>query len=118
MEVLLKNIQLSDKAIELYLRCIGQQPLSSFELYSILPNITKEDLNNTIKELIESFELLAVHYDMLHLLLVGDQDQRRPLSENIMASINNHKHIHLLPDTDDLPGYLAVMDIFVLASRL
>ena len=69
-----------------------------------------------LKELIESFELLAAHYDMLHLLLVGDQDQRCPLRENIMASINNHKHIHLLPDTDDLPSYLTVMDIFVLAS--
>ena len=54
MEELLKNIQLSDKAIELYLRCIGQQPLSSFELYSILPNISQEDFSNTIKELTEA----------------------------------------------------------------
>jgi len=54
MEELLKNIQLSDKAIELYLRCIGQAPLSSFELYSLLPNISKEDLSNTIKELVET----------------------------------------------------------------
>ncbi len=54
MEGLLKNIQLSDKAIELYLRCIGQQPLSSYELYSILPNISLEDFTNIIKELIEA----------------------------------------------------------------
>ena len=40
MEELLKNIQLSDKAIELYLRCIGQQPLSLFELYSIMSQIS------------------------------------------------------------------------------
>ncbi|MHA2290454.1 MAG: hypothetical protein ACXABG_16835, partial [Promethearchaeota archaeon] len=54
MEELLKNIRLSDKALELYLKCIGQQPLSSFELFSISPNVTQEELSNTIKELTEA----------------------------------------------------------------
>jgi len=53
MEELLKNIQLSDRAIELYMRCIGQQPLSSFELFSLLPNVSQEEFSNTIKELVE-----------------------------------------------------------------
>jgi len=54
MEELLKNIQLSDRAIKLYLRCIGQEPLSSFELCSILPNISQEEFSDTIKELIDA----------------------------------------------------------------
>lgn len=54
MEELLKNIQLSDGAIKLYLRCIGQEPLSSFELCSILPNISQEEFSDTIKELIDA----------------------------------------------------------------
>ena len=69
-----------------------------------------------IGELIESFKFLAEHYDTLHLLLVGDQDDRRPLNDDIMKTINRHKHIHLLPGTNDLPSYLAAMDIFVLPS--
>ena len=54
MEELLKNIQISDKAIELYLRCIGQPSLSSFELYSIVPNISQEEFSNTIQILVEA----------------------------------------------------------------
>ena len=54
MEELLKNIQLSDRAIKLYLRCIGQEPLSSFELYSILPNISQEEFSEILKELIDA----------------------------------------------------------------
>ena len=54
MEELLKNIQLSDKAVELYSRCIGQQPLTSFELFSILPNVSQEEFSNIIKELVEA----------------------------------------------------------------
>jgi hypothetical protein len=54
MKDLLKNIQLSDKAIELYLRCVGQAPLSLFELFSILPNISQEEFSNIIKELSEA----------------------------------------------------------------
>ncbi|NHJ19307.1 MAG: hypothetical protein EAX91_00080 [Candidatus Lokiarchaeota archaeon] len=54
MKDLLKSIQLSDTALELYLRCVGQAPLSSFELFSILPNISQEDFSNIIKELTEA----------------------------------------------------------------
>ena len=63
MEELLKNIQLSDKAIELYLRCIGQLPLSSFELYSLLPNISQEDFSNIIKELSEAGLFVSIELE-------------------------------------------------------
>ncbi|MBY8980963.1 MAG: hypothetical protein KGD72_11280 [Candidatus Lokiarchaeota archaeon] len=54
MEEFLKNFQLSDNAIKLYFKCIGQQPLSSDELYSLLPNISKEEFNNILGDLIEN----------------------------------------------------------------
>jgi len=69
MEELLKNIQLSDKAIELYLRCIGQQPLSLFELYSILPNISQEYFSNTIRELVEAGLLVPIKLQDSNLVL-------------------------------------------------
>ena len=54
MEEFLKNIQLSDSAIKLYIRCIGRQPLSSLELYSILPNISQEDFTIVLGDLIDN----------------------------------------------------------------
>ncbi|MHA1460366.1 MAG: hypothetical protein ACTSO8_02710 [Promethearchaeota archaeon] len=60
MEEFLKNMQLSDRAIKLYLQCIGQEPLSSFELYSILPNISQEEFSNIIKELIDAGLLVPI----------------------------------------------------------
>ena len=69
MEELLKNIQLSDKAIELYLRCIGQLPLTSFELYSILPNLSQEDFSDTIKELIERGLFITIKHQDSDLFL-------------------------------------------------
>ena len=54
MEEFLKNFQLSDNAIKLYFKCIGQQPLSSNELYSLLPNISQEEFNNVLGDLIDN----------------------------------------------------------------
>jgi len=54
MEEFLKNFQLSDNAIKLYIKCLGQQPLSSSELYSFLPNISQEDFNNVLEDIIDN----------------------------------------------------------------
>jgi uncharacterized protein (UPF0216 family) len=54
MEEFLKNFQLSDNAIKLYIKCLGQQPLSSSELYSFLPNISLEDFNNVLGDIIDN----------------------------------------------------------------
>jgi len=54
MEEFLKNFQLSDNAIKLYIKCIGQQPLSSLELYSFLPNMPQEDFNKVLGALIDN----------------------------------------------------------------
>ena len=54
MEEFLKNFQLSDNAIKLYTKTIGRQPLSSVELYSLLPNISQEEFNNVLGDLIDN----------------------------------------------------------------
>ena len=54
MEEFLKNFQLSDNAIKLYVKCLGQQPLSSSELHSFLPNISQEDFNNILEDIIDN----------------------------------------------------------------
>jgi len=54
MEEFLKNFQLSDNAIKLYLKSIGQQPQSSLELQSLLPNLSKEDIFVIISDLIDN----------------------------------------------------------------
>ncbi|MFX1288419.1 MAG: hypothetical protein ACFFFY_07645, partial [Promethearchaeota archaeon] len=96
MEEFLKNIQLSDKAIELYIRCIGQQPLSSFELYSIFPNISQEDFSNTIQELIESGLFVPVKpQDSLSILQYLALPPINPILNyysNINANLDNIKN--------------------------
>ncbi len=69
MEDFLKNMQLSDRAIKLYLRCIGQEPLSSFELYSILPNISQEEFSDTIKELTDASLFVPIKLQNSNLIL-------------------------------------------------
>ena len=54
MEEFLKNFQLSDNAIKLYIKSLGQQPLSSSELYSFLPNISQEEFNNVLGDIIDN----------------------------------------------------------------
>ncbi len=54
MEEFLKNFQLSDNAIKLYIKCLGQQPFSSVELYSFMPNISQEDFNNVLEDIIDN----------------------------------------------------------------
>ncbi|MHA1349253.1 MAG: hypothetical protein ACTSPZ_00285 [Promethearchaeota archaeon] len=54
MEEFLKNFQLSDNAIKLYIKSIGRQPLSSIELYSLLSNISQKEFNSALDDLIDN----------------------------------------------------------------
>ena len=54
MEEFLKNFQLSDNAIKLYIKSIGRQPLSSIELYSLLSNISQKEFNRALEDLIDN----------------------------------------------------------------
>ncbi len=51
MEDFLKQIQLSEHAIKIYLNSLGRKPLSSNELYSMVPTLSQEEYLNIINEL-------------------------------------------------------------------
>jgi hypothetical protein len=53
VEELLHQIQLSEFAIKIYLKSLGRTPLSSFELYSIVSNISGDSFKAAINELVE-----------------------------------------------------------------
>jgi len=53
MEDFLKQLHLSDNATQIYLKCLGKAPLSSFEIYSIVPKLSQEEYTQIINELIE-----------------------------------------------------------------
>ena len=53
MEDFLKQLRLSDEAIQIYLKGLGKAPLSSFEIYSIVPKLSQEEYSNRLNELLE-----------------------------------------------------------------
>jgi len=69
-----------------------------------------------IVELLEAFEALAADRSDVHLMLVGEQDERAPLPASIQSLIKRNRRVHTLGRTDDMPGHLAAMDVCVLAS--
>jgi len=53
MEDFLKQLNLSDDATQIYLKCLGKAPLSSFEIYSIVPKLSQEEYTQTLNELLD-----------------------------------------------------------------
>ena len=53
MEDFLKTLNLSDNATHIYLKCLGKAPLSSFEIYSIVPKLSQDEYTETLNELSE-----------------------------------------------------------------
>ena len=49
-------------------------------------------------------------------MLIGDQDHRNPLKNDVLGKIAESKSIHQIDFTQELPSYLAALDIFVLPS--
>jgi glycosyltransferase involved in cell wall biosynthesis len=72
--------------------------------------------DKNLKELLEAFYNIYERSMKVHLLMVGDQDKRSPLSEEIMADIRSHPAVHLVPFRENVQDYFAAMDIFVLPS--
>lgn len=70
-----------------------------------------------IAELVKVVNLLQRKYANLHLVMVGHTDQRNPFTKEIFDNLSEKNHIHVIPFTDDLPNYLAAMDIVVLVSH-
>jgi hypothetical protein len=53
MEDFLKTLNLSDNATRIYLKSLGKAPLSSFEIYSIVPKLSQDEYTETLDELSE-----------------------------------------------------------------
>ncbi|MFX1496128.1 MAG: hypothetical protein ACFFBH_01240 [Promethearchaeota archaeon] len=60
MEEFLKQIQLSEYAIKIYIDSLGRKPLSSNELYSLIPIISQQEFLKVIKELEAAGLLLSI----------------------------------------------------------
>jgi glycosyltransferase involved in cell wall biosynthesis len=73
-------------------------------------------LEKGISELIEAFRSIRQNNCRVHLLLVGDQDQRNPLPHNIVALINSEKGVQTAPFSENVASYIVAMDILVLPS--
>jgi len=75
--------------------------------------LTKE---KGILELLAAFGNIRKSNHKVHMILFGDQDQRKPLPNETLELINEDPRIHLIPFTENVQSYIAAMDIFVLAS--
>ncbi|NVM35567.1 MAG: hypothetical protein HWN81_08215 [Candidatus Lokiarchaeota archaeon] len=54
MDDFLRKLQLSENAIEIYLKSLRKIPLTYYELYSIVPKTTPEEFNKSISELLDA----------------------------------------------------------------
>lgn len=65
--------------------------------------------------LVEAFAKAVADYPGLHLLMVGDGDQKAQVTE-LVEKLNISSHITLQPFRQDVPAVLAASDVFVLPS--
>ncbi len=69
-----------------------------------------------IVELVQSWEMLAVTYPNLHLLVAGEFDIRDPIPKTIVERLQNSARIHMVGYVDDTPSLLTAMDVLTLPS--
>jgi len=60
MDDFLKALQLSEDAIKIYKESLGRPPLTYYELYALLPNLSAEDFASIINELTETDLLIQI----------------------------------------------------------
>ena len=60
MEDFLKKLQLSEEAIEIYLKSLGKTPLTYYELYSIIPKLTQDKFEENLTQLINGGLLIQL----------------------------------------------------------
>jgi len=53
LKALLKSFNLSDDAINIYLKCLGKFPYTIKEIQAIIPNVSEEEVKHILNELIE-----------------------------------------------------------------
>ena len=60
MRDFLKQLQLTDNAISIYLKSIGKPPLTYHELYTLIKDITKKEFDSALMELISTNLLIEL----------------------------------------------------------
>lgn len=69
-----------------------------------------------IAELLMAFSNIRRADDRVRLLLIGDIDKRNPLPDKIIQQIKTNNSIYSVPFNDNVAGFMAATDIFVLPS--
>lgn len=70
-----------------------------------------------VKELADAWIVLQREYPDLHLLVIGDFDDRDRVSPEAEHLFRNHPHIHLAGWTNDMPSMYCAMDVVVFPSH-
>lgn len=65
--------------------------------------------------LLNAFSKVCKEHDNFHLVLVGDGEERDKL-ENLVKSLSIEKNVIFYGTTQDVPGIMSAMDLFVLPS--
>lgn len=96
MEELLNQIGLSEHAIKIYINSIGRPPLSSFELYSIISNVSAETFDKALNDLLEIGLLIPIPpQNKESLMLYYTLPPFNPITKyysNINANLDNIKN--------------------------
>lgn len=116
----------SSKGVDLQQFCLNSQKCKSAKKIRACLGIQDNDIvigyagrltaEKGISELLNAFTNIRKFYENIHLILVGDQDARNPLSPNILNVMATDAAIHIVPFNGRVAHYMAAMDIFVLAS--
>jgi glycosyltransferase involved in cell wall biosynthesis len=69
-----------------------------------------------VLELLIAFISLRTTHSNVHLLLMGHKDQRKPFSPETSQLLSASPNTHVLDFQDNVPDYIAAMDILVLPS--
>ena len=69
-----------------------------------------------VLELLSAFRSLRTTHPNVHLLLMGHKDQRKPFSPETSQLLSASPDTHVLDFHDNVPDYIAAMDILVLPS--
>ncbi len=81
----------------------------------VLISVANLHVNKGHRYLLEAFEQAFQTFPSLHLLIVGDGDERKNLLHQV-ASYTSKDHIHFLGRRQDVPQLLKISDLFILPT--
>ncbi|TFF89349.1 MAG: hypothetical protein EU548_07625, partial [Promethearchaeota archaeon] len=68
MEKFLKQIELSENSIILYLKALKKTPLTYYELYTLVPTLNQEEFDLVLNELMNKELMIQIQSDLSELL--------------------------------------------------